>query len=362
MVYSVIFTKGKALRKEGMHMKQLKDPMARILNMRIDDINKTSEDKKNERLEKLNIYQRYEKFEKMMNVYNRYQHTANYTNLLKNVNPAVVLDKLFRDEKINNEVSYEEFLSFIDVVEQTKEEKPDLDLSDITSRESRIEMSEIMSQTQQGKEIVPADLDFIAVIKGYGLYRGMVDIQKGEDRDKVLKQYDLTEEMLQNGENRKNHFDKQEMRGLYDHINKGKVDEAVYVVAGALEIGPGEAQTDLEGLGLLKGKEKEPVNEECLLVYKEEVSKLKVDLIIMDPTKTEEQKKQALDDYYNKVDGRNKVKAAEEKEYRNLHDGKPSPRFLRELNDYMKKESQSQEQSKIQQNGKIVVDEDREVG
>ena len=51
----------------------------------------------------------------------------------------------------------------------------------------------------------------------------------------------------------------------------------------------------------------------------------------MNPNITKEQKKALLDEEYNKVEERNKYHEAEEEKYRKSHDGKPSPRYVRQL-------------------------------
>lgn len=211
----------------------------------------------------------------------------------------------------------------------------------------------------------PADLDFVSVIEGFGLYKAMSDISEGKDRQEAIKENGITEEILSKGESRKEAFDNNVAKNSYKRAYKD-IDELVYITAGALEIAPGEAQVDLESFGVIKSKEKEPITEECLLVNRKEPA-----LHVMDafyrkldeyaPNKTNmEMVNKAIDDYLNGIEQWNKEQEAEEAKYRRNNNGKPSPRFMRELKEYQKQKAREEELQK----GKIEVriDDDREIG
>ena len=369
-------------------MKSIKNPEFNILSMKIYDQEakaylkdrdkkltkeqlqnlgeqKLDEVKKAVRLEKLAIYQKYQYFKKFMNVYNRYQHTKNFTNLLKVTDPAVVLDKLYRDEGLNNEPNIDEdYRAFISAIEQAKSQNPDIDINDITSQKSRAVISDIINQTQpSGKELIPADLDFVAVIDGYGLYKAIAEIENGKDRESVKQQYEITEEMLEKGETKVADFNKKEIASMYRRAN---ADKTVLLAAGALEINPGEAERDLESFGGIEPKGKPPIAENCLLIKRREPQLYVIDAFYKKYEEytpcsgNRESVKQSIEQYLNEIEQWNKEQEAQEKKYREAN-GKPSPRFLRELKEYQEELAQGQAKGEIS-SIKGVEDKRREVG
>ncbi len=368
-------------------MKSIKDPEFSILSMKINDQEakaflkekgevtkeqmqnlseqQLEEAKKRVRLGKLLTYQKYQRFKKLMNVYNRYQHTKNFTNLLKVADPALILDKLYADEGLNNEPNIDaDYRALRKAVEQAKSENPGVDINDITSQKSRAVISDIINQTQKkGKEVIPADLDFVAVIEGYGLYKAISEVQAGKDRENVKKRYDITEEMLQKGEARVENFNQKEIIGMYQRAN---ADKSVLLTAGALEINPGEAERDLASFGGIEPKGKPPIAENCLLVKRKEPQLYVIDAFYKKYeeytpcSQNRESVKELIERYLNEIEQWNKEQEAEEKKFRNLHN-RPSPRFLRELEEYQKEQAQQQTKGKIS-NIKAVEDKGMEVG
>lgn len=328
----------------------LKDKDKKLTKEQLENLDEQQlqEIKKAVRLQKLDVYQKYQRFKKLLNVYNRYQHTKNFTNLLKVTDPVLVLDKLYRDEGLNNEPNIdEEYRNLKKAVEQAKSENPDVDINDITSQKTRAVMSDIINQTQnKGKELIPADLDFVAVIEGYGLYKAISEIEAGKDRESIKKKYEITEEMLKKGEIRVEEFNQKEIVGMYQRAN---CDKNILLTAGALEINPGEAQRDLESFGEIEPKAKEPIAEDCLLIKRREPQMYVIDAFYRryeeyaPSSQNMQLVKQSIENYLNEIEQWNKEQEAEEKKYRKAK-GKPSPRFLRELKEYQ--EEQAQEQAK----------------
>lgn len=335
-------------------MKSIKDVENKILNMKILSSEENREDDKKIRFEKLNIYQKFKTYKSMMNVYTRQKNVANLKNLLKINDPSKSLENFFRMEGLDPSKDIEQYREFKQIVDQMKTENPDLgDLRDITSVDNRKVVSDIINKTQKGKEICSADLDFVAVIDGYGLYSAMSDIRHGKDRKEAIMQNGITEEMLQNAEARKKVFDQDMASSLYQRAYKD-MDEIVLITAGALQIGIGEAKADLESFGVIHAKEK-PINiEQDLLVEREEPQEYKMMIFERTLNKYKGDKELTdqtiglIEDYLNQIEEHNKYREALEKSYRRKHDGNPSPVFLRELKEY--EERKAAEEQTTQEN------------
>lgn len=348
-----------------MYIKEIKDVESKILKMRIISKEKNEEKDKQARFEKLNIYQQYKRYKSMINVYTRQKNMGNIKNILKINDPSKSLENFLKIEGLDPNKDIDEYREFKRIVDEIKSENPEVDLRDVTSSDNRKIVSDIINKTQGVKELCPADLDFVAVIEGFGLYKAMSDISQGKDRQMAIKENDITEEMLQKGETRLQTFNKKGIKDIFKRVNKGEVDPTVLITAGALEIAPGEAQSDLESFGVIKSKEKEPVTEECLLINRKEPA-----LNVMDafyrklgeyaPNKTNtEMVKKAIDDYLNGIEQWNKEQEAEEAKYRRNNNGKPSPRFMRELKEYQKQKAREEklQKDKIE----VKIDDDREI-
>lgn len=350
-------------------MKTIKNPEAQLLMMKICDAEakaklgaeknltkeqlqqldkKALEEPKREiRLEKVGIYQRYQRFKKLMNVYNRYQYTKTSTHLLKSIDPTIILEKFYKDTGLDKEPNIdEEYKQFIKAIEQAQLENPKVDINDITSKDSRSVISDIMNQTQKGKEVLPADLDFVAIIEGYGLYKAIDEIRNGKDKETVMKKNEITEEMLQKAEAKRKEFDEKGTGSVY---RRAKVNELALLTAGVLEIAPGEAQRDLECFGEIEPIDKEPITEVCLLVNREEPQIQVIDAFYkkLEHGVPMDYVKEAIEGYLNKIESKNKEQEMQEEKFRRANNGRPSPRFLRELKKYQEEKAKEQEQNQL---------------
>ncbi len=340
-------------------MKTIKDPETKILNMKIISEEPNEENDKKIRLEKLKVYQQFKKYKSMMNVYTRQKNVANLKNLLKINDPSKSLENFFKMEGLDPSKDIDQYRDFKRVVDHVRSENPDLgDLRDVTSSSHRKVISDIINKTQKGKEICATDLDFVAVIEGYGLYSAMSDIQYGKDRKDAIQKNGITEEMLQNAEARKRIFDEETTKSLYQRAYQD-MDEIIFITAGVLEIGIGEAKTDLESFGVIHTKEREIDRERDLLVEKEEPQEYKMMIFERalnkykgDPELTK-QTVGLMEDYLNKIEEHNKYREALEKSYRRKNNGNPSPVFLRELKEYKERNEVGE---------KKILEDDREIG
>lgn len=340
-------------------MKTIKDPETKILNMKIISEESNEENDKKIRLEKLKVYQQFKKYKSMMNVYTRQKNVANLKKLLKINDPSKSLENFFKMEGLDPSKDIDQYREFKRVVDHVKSENPDLgDLRDVTSSSHRKVISDIINKTQKGKEICAADLDFVAVIEGYGLYSAMSDIGHGKDRKDAITKNGITEEMLQNAETRKKIFDEDVTKGLYQRAYQD-MDEIIFITAGVLEIGIGEAKADLESFGVIHAKEKEIDREQDLLVKKEEPQEYKMMIFerALNKYKGDQeltrQTVSLMGDYLNKIEEHNKYREELEKSYRRKHNGNPSPIFLRELKEYQERKVVGEKQ---------MPAEDREIG
>jgi len=77
------------------------------------------------------------------------------------------------------------------------------------------------------------------------------------------------------------------------------------------------------------------------------------------PTKQDiERVQESVDNYLNGIEEWNKEQEAEEKKYRRANNGKPSPRFLRELKEYQEEKAKEQGQVQVE-NQKMAVGNER---
>ena len=105
---------------------------------------------------------------------------------------------------------------------------------------------------------------------------------------------------------RKAMYERDNRRELYDRNREPKSDNMVHMAAAALELSPGEVETNLVILGKVEGKNYESEFDKNIRITEEEVSHAVLDKIIMDDRFTDEQKASIIDREYEKVAEKNK--------------------------------------------------------
>ncbi len=327
-------------------MKTMPNPINKILNMKASKV----EIDKN-----IDIYHRYQRLKKMLNVYDRQQRSKNITNLLKINDPTISLGNFFKIEGLDPKEDIDDYRIYKKMFDVTIEENPEIQLADVTSKDTRNLLADIMNQLDKNKQISTKDLEFIAVIEGYGLYNAIAEIEKGEEREAVKMKYGLVEEMLQKGEKRKARFDNTVAKTAFDCINKDDENNCTYLIAAVLEIGIGDASqtfTNFDKKLIRKREEKTEITDECLLVnpkkpdfYVIESYTKSIDNYVPSQENTA-RVKNLVNSYLAKINKYNEERENEERIYRQKHGGRPSPLFIKELEEYKRQKNKKQESIK----------------
>ena len=207
----------------------------------------------------------YEEFSDFLAIYNKLTGKTGI-DFKQSINPIIYLKKQLKKD-CNNGKQYEEkfqrYQDFSSLMKKAERLYAQVDLTDITSARSRNVIGGIISESnaKNDNEFVRADLDSVAVIKGYGLYKAVEEIQENKDENnkaEVLKRYDITEAMYQKACDRIETYESQGKREDYDRKRRGdKSQNIVHITAAVLEISPAEAERNLEEIDQIHGKENE---------------------------------------------------------------------------------------------------------
>ena len=119
-------------------------------------------------------YDKYQKYLLELDVYQNYiiQNGSNKINMFRLLSLYKKSGIEVKDKK-NIESRFREFS---DIIEEIKQENPDIDLTDISTQSNRKIVSDIIYQIQNDRNFKTADLDAVAVIENYSLYAAVFEV------------------------------------------------------------------------------------------------------------------------------------------------------------------------------------------
>jgi len=254
---------------------------------------------------RLNAYKKYQKYEAMLKQYNKSKEGG--IEIIRNIsNPFSRAGKIAEQ----NEFTLEEYEKFCDQADKLIKKNPDINLNDLSSQAGRKIIGNIICEYDENFKI--ADLDSVAVAKYYSLYKAMDEAQGKSNNEivKILMENKVTIAMYEAANKKMQDYERNNRRELYERRRKGQAQNLVHTTAAVLEIGPGEAEDSLEAFEVIEGKYYETEFDKSIRIRKEEVHRGVLDKIIMDDRLTDEQKKEMIDEEYNKVADNNKFTEA----------------------------------------------------
>lgn len=263
---------------------------------------------------RLNAYLKYQKYEAMLKQY--MQPKESKIEIVKNITAPFRRAGKIAEE---NNFTLEEYEAFCDKVDKLTKQNPKIKLNDLSSREGRNIIGNIISETQNDKDFKVADLSGVAIAKCYGLYNAVNEAQgKGKDEIvNILRDNQVPIPMYQKACENLENYNRNNRRQLYDRVKKEKSQDIVHMAAAALEIGPGEAESSLSTFDVIEGNFYETEFDKNIRIRKDEVSRAVLDAIIMNDKLTDEQKKEMIDKEQNKIDEKNKFIEAEIQQWLN---------------------------------------------
>lgn len=241
------------------------------------------------------IFDKYEAYMDELDIYERYTEENPSGRIYK-----YKLARLYREKEIefgSKKALEERFKKFSSNVEKVKQENEGIDLHDIRTQKNRETISELINQTQKGREVKIADLDPIAIIEDFSLCVAIGSVEeKKMSVQEALEKFQITEEEFVAAQNS---YKEYEQSGMMENYNnrmkeKGKPKPIIHYTAGCLELTPAQARNDLAMIGVLKGEEfvkrKTVIEKYCDV----EVSQAVIDTIMMNPNLTLEQKEERI--------------------------------------------------------------------
>lgn len=264
---------------------------------------KNIEEKLSNNTRMLNAYKNYEKYEVMLFQYNRSK--GNGIKLTRNLKDPV---KYAANIAKKYNFTRQEYALFCEKVDKLLEENPEINLNDLSCQEGRTVIGNIISDISPNHDFKVADLESVAIAKYYGLCEAIYETQGKNPTEviKVLQNKRVPIPLFENSCKKIEDYEKNHRRELYDRCRKEKSPDIVHVTAGALEIGPGEAEDCLVAFEKIEGIPYENDFDKRIKIKPEQVSKAVLDRIIMDDRLTDEEKKHLIDEQYNKIEEKNK--------------------------------------------------------
>jgi len=264
---------------------------------------KNIEEKLSNNTRMLNAYKNYEKYEVMLFQYNRSK--GNGIKLTRNLKDPV---KYAANIAKKYNFTRQEYALFCEKVDKLLEENPEINLNDLSCQKGRKVIGDIISDISPNHNFKVTDLDSVAIAKYYGLCEAIYETQNKSPTEviKVLQNKRVPIPLFENSCKKIEDYEKSHRRELYDRCRKEKSPDIVHITAGALEIGPGEAEECLVAFEKIEGIPYENDFDKRIKIRPEQVSKAVLDKIIMDDRLTDDEKKRLIDEQYNKIEEKNK--------------------------------------------------------
>ncbi len=206
----------------------------------------------------LETYQKYRKYEEMLNVYTILKSDLfNQRNVTNKTVTAIYEKHGFITDDEKDQVG-----DFIEYIDGVLEKNPKLNdeilidkLRDLTSQKNRTVIGGLIAKFQKDDNFVTGDLDAVAVLKNYGLYKSVFEFQQlkktnelsNDSLDKIFSDNKISPEMFNNAYGKVVEMEKTQT----EPENRFKLKDSsdlVNITATILEMSPAEARRNLEGL------------------------------------------------------------------------------------------------------------------
>lgn len=202
-------------------------------------------------------YEEYQKYEKMLEIY---ENPASKNLLLRNKrNPFTANKKMEEKDGINAQ----EFNTFCERVDEIKKANPKRKLNDILTPEGRNVIGDII--TQYNEKFILADLESVAVAKGFGLYQAVNEAQdkSNSEKLKILRDNDVTINRYEKACKDVEDYNRNNRGDLYDkQVKQGKpAQPIIHITAAVLKIGPGEAESSLSAYEVIESEKRQSLSD-----------------------------------------------------------------------------------------------------